>query len=148
MVVQTTIPPYPHSVPHSLFGHDSAPGPLIPMVLIGKSRKFKNATAADSADRVATRQQIREHVFKKSTFAALRALFATQIAELPANALPNRVVAALDNANALYAANIAAAAAGRSESWPCALWQFKVIDCVIHDYEFDKAELGGCTQRL
>ena len=41
-----------------------APGPLIPMVLIGKARKFKNATAADSADRVATRQQLREHVFK------------------------------------------------------------------------------------
>ena len=116
-----------------------APDPLVPMVLIGKARKFKNATAADSADRVTTRQLLRELVFKKVTSAALRALFTTQLAEAPANALPARVIAALENANALYAASVGATAGRRHETWPCALWHFVVNDIAIHDIEYDKA---------
>jgi len=122
-----------------------APKPLIPMVLIGKARHFRNPKANETANQAAQRDFQRDRIFRLSTAVALRTHFTTQLAEPPADALPNRVVAALNNANALYAASVGASAGRRQPAWPCALWNFEVTEFAIHDITI---EVGTTRNRL
>ena len=110
-----------------------APKPLIPMVLIGKSRHYANEKATTTADQIAYRNVYRDRAFRHAANAALRTHFTTQVAEPPAVALPDRVIAALNNANAVYAAGVAASAGRRHDAWPCALWNFQVTDFTIQN---------------